>query len=498
MKKILAVILALVMCLAVFAGCGSNNIAAKTTDMKTLLQNTAKQLVKENDNATKNIYGFIPSEEEGYAELSVGADNLYLPVDGSFTLNSFMANIAASTSLKKGEMALKLDGSVNGVSIDLLEMLWNNDAISLASPVLLDNTFTLPTTDLTTKWNNSVWGSMYPITEEIPSLSFSEYMNVANEAKGIEKEILDLTTDFLVNANQSNEETTIVLGGADTAVTKFTMVVTKETLKTYLLALTDSVLKIYESGMYKDLMMASMQVDEADYEEAMAELKEEMAQELDYMDFEDVTFYVYGYKSKIVRVEWTGMVDDTEGTIYLQFNNPDYLLDDIDFVVISNDTTGTNKATVSVDSNLASSTGDVFMNFNIELDEYGTVTNLAKVEMNFNYSIGNYTVALGAEDFALSLTGTCKKGNMFEMTFDDIVVTNSYSTVSVQELVKAYLGSELEISVKVSPSAGDIELTNTSKTTDILTITEDDLTNMQSELMGNVMGLLSQMGISLY
>lgn len=500
MKKILAVVLAMVMCASLFAGCGGSNIAAKTTDMKTLLQNTAKQLVKESENATKSLYGFMPDEEEGYGEISVGADNIYLPVDDSFTLTSFMANIGASTSMKDGEMALVFDGAVNGVEVDLLEMLWSDELISLTSPSLMDKTFTLPTVDFTTKWNNSLLGSMSPITEEIPSLAFSDYMEISTLSEDMVKEMLDLTTDFLVNANTANEETVIALNGADTTVTKFTMVVTKDTLKTYLLALTDSFLKLMENDMYKQSLISSMGISEYEYEDAIAQVKSELEGELDNMEFEDVTFYVYGYDAKIVRVEWSGEIDGETGTIYLQFNNPDYLLDDIDMVVESSDDYGTYRGVVSMDSNLGSSKGDLFVNFKVEMDENGTVTEMMNAEVNFNYSVGDYVIAaeIEEEDVAIEITGACKKGDMLELTIDDIVVTNSYSTVSVQSLIKEYLGTGLDITIKVSPKAEDIDLTQTSEVVDILAITEDDLTNMQTEIMNNVMKLATDLGISLY
>lgn len=494
MKKFLSVVLALVMCISVFAGCGDSKNAAKTLDMKTLLQTTVKQLAKEYETVEKNLFGYKPSQDESYCLISVNADKVNIPV-GTSSVNSFEASVAAAASNKNNELTVVFDGSVNDVALSVLEMIWGEDVISLASPALIDKTFTLPTKNFADSWNNSIFGSSSYI-ENVPDLSYSSLFKTNESAKKVGKEFFDLTVDFLSSCEQTNEETQITLNGINTDVTKFTMVVSSDKLKAYLNSSADTIFKIFESDVY-DALLSTEDVD-------LDEVKSELKEMIDEIDFEDVTFYIYGYDKKIVKIEYADVIDDVEALVYLEFKNPDYMLDGMEFAVQAADleTGEVTKCTVNMNGTFVQ--GDDVLTFDIDVDaeEDGTQLNIADIGINFDYGSNVYSISANINDDgeqeSLTLKGECHRGEAFELSFDDITFSDGYSTISVNNMIKKYLGGDVKISFKTMPVASDMEITKTTSTVNALELTENDIENMQGEISENLELLMKKLGISMY
>lgn len=502
MKKVLSVVLALVMCISVFAGCGGSKNAAKTLDMKTLLQTTAKQLVKESETIEKNLLGYNSSQTEGYCQLSVNADDVNIPV-GTASINSFEASLAGAVSDKENEMKMVIDGTVNDVALSLIELVWGEDVISLASPALIDKTFTLPTKNFAEGWNKSVFGSLTQLTD-VPDLSFSSLFKISEEAKKIQKEILDLTVNFLSSCEQTHEETEITLNGKNTAVTKFAMVVSADELKTYLNSMSDSILKIYENDFYKSMLSMGAEQEGMTFDEMMSEVKKQLTEELDKIEFEDVTFYIYGCNKKIVRIEYAGVIENVDILVYFQFKNPDYLLDGMELVVEAKnlETEEVVKCKVDMNGTLVQGKDVLTFNFDITAEEDETEMDFMNMDMKFDYTSNVYNINLNLDDdgetVEIKVDGNCHRGDMFELSLDNIVYSDGYSTISVNNMIKQYIGGELKINVKAAPNAAKMELTSTSSSVSAFELTETDIENMQGEVTKNLESIMKQLGISMY
>lgn len=517
MKKLLAVLLAAIMSMTMLAGCegggdgatgGDVNVEATNASksrMSTLITNTANQLMEETKAMNKNVYGFDVDEKKGAAGVEIEAAGLNIPVDGSFTLNSVKGVVQASADMDKEEIALKIDGEVNGVALKVLELLWDNNKIALASPEVINATFTLPTKDFTTKWNESSLGAMAPIDVEIPDLSVSSFFKAYDISLDMQAEILLNTVKFLEKSEGSEEDCELVLDGKSYDATKLEMVVTDENFKEYVGSFADVIKEMFKDDMFKNLMIAEMELTEEEYEAQIDEALTAFTEELDQIEFDDVVFYVYAYDNKIVKVEYEATIEEYDIAAYFQFNDPNRMFETMEFGIDATDGTEVVNVMFKASGNITSSTDDV-LTYN--LDVIGTENGEEMLNMNVGVTFdnknnkyeANVDVVVENKTVAQLKAGGeyYKSSKECKLTFDSLTITADGETLTLTELLEEAFGSpvDLKIAVMIYP-AKSISMTKTNKTYDITKMTQSDIMGFESELTENIQKIAQKLGISM-
>ena len=517
MKKLLAVLLAVLMSITMLAGCNNDSKEATdengkaikasvdTADMgvSELLTNTADQLMNESKVMTENLYGFKVNENKGAMGLDVAVNGLNIPTD-VITLESIKATLQGSADMDKDELMLLASGEINGTKINIAELLWNNDKIAFASPEILDATFTLPTKDFVEKWNESELGALAPIELAIDDLSFSSVFSAYEMSLNTQADLIITTADFLEKCEKSREEAQLTLGGKDTSVTKIEMVVTDEDAKAYLDEIMDVLSEMMKDGFFKSIVEQEIGTG-TDYETAVDEMIEEAKGEFDSISFDDVTFYMYAYDGKIARIEYEGTIENVDVLVYFQFNDMSKMSESMEMVVEATDGSETINVTMKSSGNLTSTTDDV-LKYNLDLvgTQNGTEMLNMVVGATFDYDNNEYELYIDGsaegEEVYLSAEGECyRSAKEFKLTFDNITGNIDSESFSLTEILNDNLGSNVsvDIAVMVYPSKS-LSMTKTKKTYDITQMTQSDILGFETELMTNVQDLAAKLGISLY
>ncbi len=517
MKKLLAVLLAVLMSVTMLVGCNNDSndatdengkaikssVATADMGVSELLTNTADQLMAESKLMTENLYGFKVDENKGAVGLDFAINGLNIPTD-VITLESIKATLQGSADMDKDELMLLLSGEINGTKINVAELLWDNDKIAFASPEILNATFTLPTKNFVEKWNSSELGSLAPINLEIDDLSFSSIFSAYEMSLDVQAEMLVVTADFFEKSEKSREDAQIKLNGKNTDVTKITMVVTDKNTKAYLDKLIDVFGDMMKDGFFKGIIEQEIGTG-TDYEAAVDEMIEEAKSEFDSIDFDDVTFYMYAYDGKIARIEYEGTIENVDILMYFQFNDMNKMSESIEMAIDATDGSETINVTMKSTGNLTSTTDSV-LKYN--LDMVGTqngdeVFNMV-VGAVFDYGKNEYELYVDAsaegEDIYVSAEGECYRSSKeFKLTFDNITGNIDGESFSLTEILNDNLGSNvsMDIAVMVYP-AKSLSMTKTKKTYDITQMKQSDILGFEAELMTNVQDLASKLGISLY
>lgn len=499
MKKMLAILLALVMSMSLITGCkkdGENGGAEATDKMgvSLILTNTAEQIMKESKQMGKNLYGFEVNEKKVTAGLEIAADGMSIPT-GVIDIESLKATLMSSVDMEKSEMTALLNGELNGTKLNLLEIVWNDEKLALASPEIMDATFTLPVKDFAEKWNASLLGESALMVEgALDDISFSKIMEAYSLSLDLQADMLLATADFLEECESEREKDTIELGGKDTDVTKIEMVVTDELTKDYLNELID---------IYAELLDGFELAEELtgeNLDEGIAEVREAV----DEISFDDVKLNLYALDGKIAKVEYKGTIEDVDIEVYLQFNDMNKMLESMELGVNAETDGEELEFKIATSGNMTDSSDELEYKVDItgEMNDEEIVDIEVKIDYDFddnNYVIGVDGDADG-ESINIKLTGKCyRSADEFKMTFDNITFSVPGEAFSLKDIIGEYLGysANVDIAYMIYP-AKKLSVTKTGKTYDILKLTEDDVAGFETELMTNVQSIASKLGISLY
>lgn len=513
MKKLLALLLALMMSISMFAGCGEDETSGGGSDKEeskeeaservekekkekakkevfdkiensetlSVFANTVKKLAEESDKAYKNVYGLNAKSKEGTMEMSVG-------VEGLSSLGAPFSNVnistASSWNLNSDEVVMKATGDIDGKKINAAEMYWDNNNIGFAMPDFTSTTILVPTKDFGKKWNASHWAEETGTTlPEKLDISLGNLTSVLDFGAGVAIKFGNATLDFF-EACETNDAGTkkVEFETGEESVDVREMIITDEAVQDYALELIEIVEDLINSSEIAEVL-EMFEVGELNLDEDFEEIKNQIETNC---VFDPVTVNIWVYDDMVIGVEWDEEFEGQEIYACAYFTDPEYLSDGMYVSVMVN---GVEYMYIDNSGNYVKG-GSVLEN-NSVMSVMGMVN--AEVSTMFDYASNEYEISLSGDAMGqgieMGISGSCYKNDGFKITIEEIEFPEMPDEVNM-------ILDMLDISMTIRDKATVKKNAKGGKS--LLDMTEADFEELATEIQENAMALAERLGLASY